>query len=148
MKHTIKTLALAIIMMLSCTVTFAQQQNRKQRISREELAEKQAKHIAEELNLNDETTAKFVSTFCNYQKEIWALGLRQPRNRKAGTEKDSEERIKQKFERSEDILKIRQKYYKEYSKFLTQSQIEKMYKSERKMMKRLAERRKMQKRKG
>ena len=144
MKHTIKTLALAIIMMLSCTVTFALQKNNKQRISREQLAETQAKEIAGELALNDETTAKFVSTFCNYQKEIWALGPRQPRNRKVGTEKDSEERIKQKFERSEDILKIRQ----EYSKFLTQSQIEKMYKSERKMMKRLAERRKMHKRKG
>lgn len=148
MKHTIKTLALAIIMILSCTVTFALQKNNKQRISHEQLAETQAKEIAGELALNDETTAKFVSTFCNYQKEIWALGPRQPRNRKVGTEKDSEERIKQKFERSEDILKIRQKYYKEYSKFLTQSQIEKMYKSERKMMKRLAERRKMHKRKG
>ena len=65
MKHTIKTLALAIIMMLSCTVTFALQKNNKQRISREQLAETQAKEIAGELALNDETTAKFVSTFCN-----------------------------------------------------------------------------------
>ena len=50
----------------------------------------------------------------------------------------NEERIKQRFARSEKILNIRQKYYKEYSKFLTQAQIEKVYKQERLLMKRYA----------
>lgn len=54
------------------------------------------------------------------------------------TEQDNEKRIKERFVRSEKILNIRQKYYKEYSKFLTQSQIEKVYEYERKMMNRLS----------
>lgn len=41
---------------------------------------------------------------------------------------------------SEKILNIRQKYYKEYSKFLTQTQIERVYEQERKIMKRYAKR--------
>lgn len=39
------------------------------------------------------------------------------------------------------MLDIRNKYYQEFSKFLTQKQIEQMYEKERKMMKRLSERR-------
>ena len=56
------------------------------------------------------------------------------------SEQDNEERIKQRFAMSEKLLNIRQKYYKEYSKFLTQAQIEKVYEQEHKMMNRLAKR--------
>ena len=54
--------------------------------------------------------------------------------------RSSEARIKQRFERSEKILGIRQKYYKEYSKFLTQDQIEQVYKQERLTRRHLAKR--------
>lgn len=75
----------------------------------------------------------------NYKKDIWALGPRLRHNRQGGaSEQENEERIKQRFARSEKILNIRQKYYKEYSKFLTQAQIEKVYKQERLLMKRYA----------
>ena len=64
-------------------------------------------------------------------------------NKQGTSEQDNEDRIKQRFAMSEKILDIRQKYYKEYSKFLTQTQIEKVYEQERKMMNRLAKRRHM-----
>ncbi len=136
MKYIIRTFVIAIMMIASCATIFAQQStsqrpNQKQRISREQLAEVQAKHIANELAFGDAVTEKFVNTYCNYQKEIWALGPRQRPN---------EERIKQRFAMSEQILKIRQKYYTEYSKFLTQAQIIKVYEQERKMRTRLAKR--------
>ena len=140
MKHIIRTFVIAIMMIASCTTVFAQQNTQKQRMSREQLAEVQAKHIARELAFSDAVTEKFVKTFCDCQKEIWALGPR-PRPGKQGmSEQENEERIKQRFAMSEKILNIRQKYYKEYSKFLTQTQIEKVYEQERKMMNRLANR--------
>lgn len=64
-------------------------------------------------------------------------------NKQGTSEQDNEDRIKQRFAMSEKILDIRQKYYKEYSKFLTQTQIEKVYEQERRMMNRLAKRRHM-----
>lgn len=101
---------------------------------------KSPKHIANELAFSDAVTDKFVKTYCNYQKEIWALGPRQRPSKQGMSEQENEERIKQRFAMSEKILNIRQKYYKEYSKFLTQTQIEKVYEQERKMMNRLAKR--------
>ena len=140
MKHIIRTFVIAIMMIASCATVFAQQNTQKQRMSREQLAEVQAKHIAGELAFSDAVTEKFVKTFCDCQKEIWALGPR-PRPSKQGmSEQENEEHIKQRFAMSGKILNIRQKYYKEYSKFLTQAQIEKVYEQERKMMNRLANR--------
>lgn len=145
MKHVIRIFVIAIMMVASCATVFAQQSapqrpTPKQRISREQLAEVQAKHIASELAFSDAVTEKFVKTYCNCQKEIWALGPRQRPNRQGMSEQENEKLIKQRFAMSEKILDIRQKYYKEYSKFLTQTQIEKVYEQERKMMKRLARR--------
>lgn len=145
MKHIIRTFVFAIMMIASCATTFAQQYSnsqrpsQKQRISREQLAEVQAKHIASALAFSDAVTEKFIKTYCNYQKEIWALGPRLKPNKQGMNEQENEAQIKQRFARSEKILDIRQKYYKEYSKFLTQTQIEKVYEQERKMMKRLAQ---------
>ena len=145
MKQIFRTLVLAIVMVASCVTVYAQQTdpqrpNQKQRMSREQLAEVQAKHIASELAFSDAVTEKFVKTYCDCQKEVWAQGPR-PRPGKSGmSEQDNEERIKQRFAMSEKLLNIRQKYYKEYSKFLTQAQIEKVYEQEHKMMNRLAKR--------
>lgn len=154
MKHIMRTFVIAIMMIASCATAFAQQYNnaqrpsQKQRISREQLAEVQAKHIASELAFSDAVTEKFIKTYCNYQKEIWALGPRIKPQKGISTEQENEEHIKQRFARSEKILNIRQKYYKEYSKYLTQTQIEKVYEQERKMMKRLAKRGQGQRGKG
>ena len=140
MKHIIRTFVFAIMMIASCTTVFAQQNTQKQRMSREQLAEVQAKHIAGELAFSDAVTEKFVKTFCDCQKEIWALGPRQRPDKQGMSEQENEERIKQRFAMSEKILNIRQKYYKKYSKFLTQAQIEKVYEQERKLMNRHAKR--------
>jgi len=134
MQKLIRTFVIALMMTVACAASFAQSNPTQKRISREQLAELQAKHIAHELAFTDDITKKFVKTFCDYQQEIWALRPRmKPANAKEQrmSEQDSEARIKQRFERSEKILGIRQKYYKEYSKFLTQTQIEQVYKQER-----------------
>ena len=145
MKSNVRTFVVAIMMIASCATAFAQQNTtqrtgQKQRMSREQLAEVQAKHIANELAFSDAIAEKFVKTYCDCQKEIWAIGPRLRPNKHNASEQENEERIKQRFATSEKVLEIRQKYYKEYSKFLTQSQIEKVYEQEHKIMNRLAKR--------
>ena len=100
----------------------------------------QAHHIAEQLAFSDDVTAKFVSVFCQQQQEIWALAPRLGRMAAA----TDEEQIQQRFDRSEKILAIRKKYYKEYSQFLTQAQIKRVYEIERQTMKRFAKKAKRQ----
>ena len=139
MKKIFNVMMLVIAMTMFTVNSFAQAPNNKQRLTREQLAEKQAQHIAKDLALDDETTARFINTYTQCQKEIWALGSR-PRRDDNNNEEQIGQNIKKRFEMSEKILDIRQKYYKEYSKFLTQKQIQRVYKIEKNMMKRFAQR--------
>lgn len=141
MKKILGILMMVVTMMTVSTSVFAQAPNQKQRLSREQLAEKQAQYIAHDLGLDDKTSSKFIGTYTEYQKEIWALGPR-PHHKKGEMKSDAqtEQEIKQRFEMSEKILNIRQKYYKKYSQFLSQQQIQRVYELERQMMKRFAQR--------
>ena len=140
---TIMKLWLVAALMLMGTTTISAQNNQRQRLTREELADKQARHIAQTMAFDEATTKQFVETYTACQKEIWALGTRMKGARKQAnaqqqTEAAAKQDIARQFERSEKLLQIRQKYYAEYSKFLTQNQIKRVYVLERRMMKRLA----------
>lgn len=140
---TIMKLWLVAALMLMGTATISAQNNKRQRLTREELADKQARHIAQTMAFDDATTKQFVETYTACQKEIWALGTRMKGARKRAnaqqqTEAEAKQDIALQFERSEKLLQILQKYYAEYSKFLTQNQIKRVYVLERRMMKRLA----------
>lgn len=110
------------------------QKNKGRRITREELAVKQAEHISEALALDDATSKRFKETYCDFQREMWGLG---PGPGKQRSENPSEEEMAQRFERSQKILDLRKKYYGIYSTFLTQKQISRVYEIERQMMRRL-----------
>lgn len=133
---------LVVLTLLMSVLTLQAQVSGKQRISREQLAETQAQYIAKDLAFDDATTAKFVATYCEYQKELWAIG---PRPKKAQnetlSEKQAEAQMQQQFSRSQRILDLREKYYKKYSTFLTQRQIQRVYEIERGMRKKLMQRR-------
>lgn len=138
MKRIVTMMAIAITA-LTFSLNVSAQPAEKQRINREQMAEKQARHIAIELSLDDATTQKFVTTFCACKKEIWALGPKDKKKHKADmTEAEAEEALKARFEKKQKILSIREKYYKEYSKFLTQTQIARAYELEKDDMGRLA----------
>ena len=119
-----KTLLLAVMMTALSTAMFAQD-NSQQRMKREQLAEKQAKHIAHELAFDEQTTAKFTTSFMNYQREVWALGARP-------------QTAKERLDHSQKILNLRNKYYDEYAKFLSDQQIQRVYQLERQQMRRMA----------
>ncbi len=126
-------------MMLLC-ICFAHAQNDSQRkAQRQQLAKAQANHIVEELNLTGEKKALFIKTYCNCQKEIWALGPTIS-DSKGNTDTEAKKQIRQRFEHSRKILSIREKYYNEYSKFLTQKEIQRVYELEKRLMSRLSQR--------
>ena len=135
------SIAICAILMAVCTTAVQAQDNqsKKQRMSREQLAEAQAKHIAHELALDDATTQKYVATYKAYQQEVWTLGPRVRRHQAdTATEAEAEQANKARMEQSQKILALREKYYKEYSKFLTQRQIERANELEKQVMRRLA----------
>lgn len=105
--------------------TAVAQNNSGQRLSREELATRQAQYIAHELAFDESTTNKYVETYCQYQREVWALGPRKGLT------------IEQRLERSQKILDLRKKYYHIYSSFLTEQQIGKAYRLEKKLLGRM-----------
>lgn len=142
MKNLIRIMLLVTaVFAFTCTAS-AQNRRGGERISREQLAEKQAKHIAEELALSSEVSEKFIATYLKCQQEVWALGPRQGRQGKdSKTESQTESEIQSRFDRSQKLLDIRKKYYAEYSKFLTAKQIDRVYKMEHQMMKRINGRR-------
>ena len=134
MKTIFRTIIAASFATLMSMTLSAQPNGKK--ISREELAVKQAEHISTELAFDDATSKKFQETYCNFQRELWTLG---PSLKKQQSEKPSEEEMKQRFERSQKILDLRKKYYDIYSTFLSQKQISRVYEIERSMMRRLSQ---------
>ena len=125
MKQLFRVILIAIMIVASGATAVAQN-NSGPRLSREELATKQAQYIAHELALDESTTNKYVETYCQYQREIWALG-----SRKGLT-------TEQRLERSQKILDLRKKYYHIYSGFLTEQQLDKAYKLEKKLLDRMS----------
>ena len=89
--------------------------------------------------MDDATSKRFINTYCDFQKEIWALNPKKRIQHRDMDEKETGQAIQNRFEHSQKILDIREKYYGIYSEFLTQKQIERVYKLERQMMRRLAE---------
>ncbi len=136
MKSIFRILLFAMAMTAFCESAYAQKDSR-QRMPREQLAETQAKYIAQEMAMDGTTSEKFVETFCRFQKEIWALGPRPKREVSGRTDAETEQAIKERFAHSQKILDLRHKYYEEYSKFLSQQQIVRVYELEKKMMDRL-----------
>lgn len=124
MKQLLQTIIIAIVVMASGMSAMAQA-NSSQRLSRKELAVKQAQYIARKLAFDKSNTDKYVETFCQYRNEVWALGPR----KNLTTE--------QRLERSQQILDLRKKYNTIYRGFLTEQQLDRAYKLEKRLLNRM-----------
>lgn len=143
MKQSLKLFLLTTVMVFGFTVAAQAQRTEKQRVSREQLAEKQANYIAEQLALDDATSKKFTDAYRRCQAELWErVPKPEKKKKKEMTDKETEQELKARFEKSRIMLEIRQKYYEEYSQFLTQKQIMRVYELEKEMMSRLAKHKK------
>ena len=148
MKKVFRILLTTVMMVVFSVSVSAQEANaqkpsKKQRMSREQMAEMQARHIASQLALDDATSKKFIETFSAYQKEIWALrqqGREMHKNRAEMTEAEAEKAIKDQFDHSQKVLSLRQEYYNKYSKFMSAKQIQRVYELEKQSMNRLSKR--------
>lgn len=156
MKKLVLRLIMVMCMMtVSSTLVNAQiakpgfQKTERQRMTREQLAQTQARHICNELALDEEKSTKFCNEYCNYMKVFWAIGPKVGKKQRTDmTDAQAETQNKQDFERSQKILDLRQKYYKRYSTFLTQRQIQRVYEIEKQMRYRLAAKKRMNGRMG
>ena len=124
MKQLLQTIIITIVVIASGMSAMAQA-NSSQRLSRKELAVKQAQYIARELAFDKSNTDKYVETFCQYRNEVWALGPR----KNLTTE--------QRLERSQQILDLRKKYNTIYRGFLTEQQLDRAYKLEKRLLNRM-----------
>lgn len=137
MKNSIRLIMLVAAIFLFAGTATAAQRKRNGSAQREQLAEKQAKHIAEKLCFSPEVSEKFIATYLECQKETW--GARTVKNRtrnKSLTEAQTDSLLRSRFDHSQKLLDIRKKYYDEYSKFLSAKQIKRVYEMEEQMMKR------------
>ena len=74
---------LKVILIVTCLFLMAgswsqamAQHDENRHMKREQLAEAQAKHIAKGLKLDEEKTKRFVDTYCECQKSMWAPGVK------------------------------------------------------------------------
>ena len=156
MKKLVLRLIMVMCMMtVSSTLVNAQiakpgfQKTERQRMPREQLAQTQARHICNELALDEEKSTKFCNEYCNYMKEFWAIGPKVGKKQRTDmTDAQAETQNKQDLVRSQKILHLRQKHYKRYSTFLTQRQIQRVYEIEKQMRYRLAAKKRMNGRMG
>ncbi len=137
MDRIIRIILLTAAITLGCFGAVAQG-HQSTSASRDELAESQANYIAKELAMDDATAKRFVDTYCEFKKELWNMGPAYKRKKESSSETEARDAIMAQFDHSQKILDIRKKYYAEYSKFLTQLQIEKVYRLEKRIMKRLS----------
>lgn len=143
MKQLMKIMTVAIALLAVCSSAQAKG-NKKQSScpSREQFVQAQANEIANDLALDESVAKQFVATYTECQKEIWNCGPRHDMGRKnrrnsVTTDAEAEQIIKERFEHRNKINAIQEKYYKEYSKFLNQRQILKLYDLEKKMMRKM-----------
>lgn len=103
--------------------------------------EHRAEHISQVLGLDDATSTRFNTVYNQYRQEMRAARQSHARIRPQKskgqaptrlTDEQVRKNIENSFALSQSILDIRKKYYKEYLKFLTPRQIERLYELEKK----------------
>jgi len=129
----------AAALMLAGGQAFAQNRDGRkgpkgEKPSREEMVERMSRRMAEEMELDDATTEKFVPVYSAFKNEVHEALASAPRAGKDASDAEIEAAIKAKFDVSRKVLDIREAYYDEFRKFLTPKQIQKIYNSERQHM--------------
>ena len=126
-----RLILLALLFLMSSALYAQQSQRESSRPSRQGLSRVQAAYIAKQLGFDEATTRRFIELYAKQQQEIWALSPRDKATKGARTDAEAERAIKDYFERSEQLLSIRKKYYQEFRNFLPPQQIERIYKLDR-----------------
>lgn len=126
--------------MSACAVSsFAQDAPKGKEMNPEQFTQERAERIADELALDDRARTKFIDTYCSYFKEMKEIcpwqDRRDPEKCTARlSDKELDQAMRERLDRSRKMLDLKEKYYEEYSKFLNPRQIQKLYEMQRHMM--------------
>lgn len=124
---------------------------KKQRPTQEQMMQMQTNQIVKTLMLDDATAAKFTPVYEKYLKELRECRMMNHKQRAekaqgtSATDKKDASRpvmtdeqiatmLRNQFAQSRKMLDIREKYYNEFSKILSQKQIMKIYQQEKSNM--------------
>ena len=156
MKMKIKNFVMMVVgVLMSTQVMNAQEakdneqgKRERKRMTMEQMVDMQAIKIANDLGLDDKTTAKFVDVYKKYmteQNEVrkeYPFGFKtnvNPEKRKVKdvaevkmkmqvpTDADVDKMMRDRFKQSRKMLDIREKYYDEFRQFLTPKQVQRVY---------------------
>ena len=142
---------MAVLLMGSQMTLSAQNTDNKQKKQRptpEQMVQMQTKQIVKTLMLDDATAAKFTPVYEKYLKELRECRMmthkaRTEKTKAQGTDANvKKERpsmtddeiatmLRNQFTQSRKMLDVREKYYNEFSKILSQKQILKIYQQEK-----------------
>ncbi len=124
-----KGLVLLLFALFASTVTLFAQDNtkvKKDRPTKEERVEMMTKRMSSELMLSDSQNEKFAPLYKKYLDEMQSL---RPSEVQMGTNMDDKQRdkmIRDGFAHQRKMIDLKEKYYNEFSKFLTPSQAQKI----------------------
>lgn len=96
---------------------------------RQKMIHMAAVRIAESVQVRDSDKDAFISVYQNYKKESAVIMSFVPQQN-GDADKDAEAKILSDFDKSAKLLELRRKYYYEFRKILSPSQIQKMYDAE------------------
>lgn len=113
----------------------------KRQFNPEQMIQHRAQSMAEKMQLDDATTAKFIETYKAYLKETHEV-YKQHGNKNGFKKRDQgaqarktdaevEKEILDQFALSRSLVDVREKYYKKFRAFLNPHQIQKIYSQER-----------------
>ena len=137
----------AICLVCSETAMAQDGKDRKGDMRREQMMEKRAERLADELELKGDARSEFLVTYKNYQQDLMSHRKTPPFPADLGGKKESElteeeaaERIKTEFDRKAqqivdayNTLEVDKKYYEVFSKTMSAKQFMKIFVPERKM---------------
>lgn len=140
-KSFILSLVMGVIMACSFSASAQEKKNDQQRrFNPEQMVQHRAQSIAEKLELDDATTAKFIETYKAYLKETHEVyakygpkrgDMRKGEGKQRKTDAEVEQEITNQFAMSRALVDVREKYYKKFRAFLNPRQIQKVYSQER-----------------
>jgi hypothetical protein len=110
----------------------------KQRLTPDQIAQRQCDQMVNTLMLDDATAAKFTPVYKQYLNEMWACrkGFHKPNAQTKNGEKkelsdaEIDVMIKERFAQSRKMIDVREKYYTQLRKVLSPRQIQKIYQTE------------------
>ncbi len=139
-----------VVLLMGSQMTLSAQnadnKERKQRPTQQQMMKMQVDQMVRALMLDDATTIKFTPVYEKYLKELRECRMmnRKPRTEKAKatdanakkerpsmTDDEIATMLRNQFTQSRKMLDVREKYYNEFSKILSQKQILKIYQQEK-----------------